>query len=296
MAALTVDGATIDVLADLGSAGANDRAPFILDRDHVDAAGSILTPTTSALAELTAETISVDGAWGATDYEGPLTVVDAGTMTVELHDPDRGYDPSNPGADSPAIGRLVQIRVDGATVWTGRITRVEHDWMAWVTTIEAEDAIAEASRQGVTVQLTRTSTAGQMVQLATAAGWWPARLLLVGTSVREREAEVFTGSLLEGLQRIALAELGGLYADSAGRLVFRGAGQGPSSTAPRATVGMEPGVPVTTIASSDDLRFVNAVYIEPEAGPSDVYRDAQSVSAFGEIALEIAAADLLLTS
>jgi hypothetical protein len=292
--ALTVDGASIAVLADLAAPGGAERLPFILDEDQLDVAGSILTPAVDALRELTAETIGVDGTWGASDYQGPLTVPEAGTMSVELYDPDRGYDPSNPQADTPAIGRLLQIRIDGTTIWAGRITRVQHDWMAFSTVIEAEDALAEASRQGVSVQLARTSTLYQMVALASAAGWYPGRFLVVGTTVRDRDAELFTGSLLEGLQRVGLAELGALYADTAGRLIFRTAGEPPASITPRATVGLEPGVPVTTIASSDDSRFVNAVYIEPAAGPTDVYRDAASVSAYGEIALEIAATDLLL--
>ena len=287
-----VDGASVEVAADLGTS----REPFVLDRDRLDAAGMILTPTLDALAELTAEVIAVDGTWGASDFTGPLTVVDAGTLTVELYDPDRGYDPGNPDLpDPPAIGRAIAIRIDGALVWSGRIVRAAHDWAELLTTLEAEDAIAEASRAGVSVQLAQGETRVQLLQLVEAAGWPSTRFVIHGALTRSRAAERFTGSLLEGLQRIQLAELGALFADPSGRLVFRSRGQGPVVTGPRMTVGLEPGTPLTTIETSNDARIVNAIYVEPlAAGPVDRFADARSVSAHGEVALEVAASDLLL--
>jgi len=222
-------------------------------------------------------------------------VVDAGTVTVQLYDPDRTYDPSNPAlADPPAVGRALQLRIDGVAIWLGRITRIEHDWAEWLTTIEAEDAIAEASRQGVTASLPQGPINAQLWVLVNAAGWASSRFAIHGALVRDREAELFTGSLLEGLQRLQLAELGALFADPIGRLVFRGRGQGPVNPSPRMTVGLEPGVPVTTIATSNDMRIVNAIYVEPHAGPVDRFADAPSVSAHGEVALEVSADDLLL--
>lgn len=287
----TIDGATIAVGLDAGSS----RAPFILDRDHLDTAGMVLTPASDALTDVAAEVIAVDGSWGATDWDGPLTVVEAGTMTVELYDPDRGYDPANPdNPDPPAIGRALAIRIDGALVWSGRLTRVAHDWDAWVTTLEAEDAIAEASRLGVTAQLSTDSVQVQLTQLVAASGWPSSRFVIHGALTRTRYGERFTGTFLEGLQRLQAAELGALFADASGRLIFRGRGQGPVVTGPRMTVGLEPGSPVTTIETSTDARFVNAVYVEPVEGPVQRFADEVSVSQYGEVALEVAASDLML--
>ncbi len=290
--AATIDGATITVGADLGPS----RAPFVLDRDTVDTAGMILTPASSALVPLEGETITVDGAWGVADLEGPVYVVDAGTMTVVLLDEDRNYDPSNPTLpDPPSVGRALAIVIDGSTIWTGRITRVVHDWAAMITTIEAEDAIAEASRMGVTVDLPHATINAQLWALVNASGWPSTRFRIVGATVRERDAERFTGSLLEGLQRLQLAELGALFAEATGVITFRTRGQGPTSVTSRATVGLEPGVGVTNIETSTDARIINAVYLEPDAGPTLRYIDPPSVSAYGEVALEVAQADLLLT-
>lgn len=105
MTTTTIDGAQIDVLADLGAI-----PPFVLDRDYLDLEGGAeLTPVEESLVSLTAEVVSIDASWGASDWMGPLTSPDTGVCTLELYDPERRYDPGNPllGQPDPDVtGRL----------------------------------------------------------------------------------------------------------------------------------------------------------------------------------------------
>lgn len=290
-----IDGASIAVLADLGP----NRAPFVLNRDHLNDPASLLTPATNALTDLTLAIVSVDAKWGATDWSGPVPVVEAGELTAVVFDPSRVLDPGNPqSTDPPAPGRSVRILIDGQSVFAGRTTAVSHRLSEQLTEIAAADAIAEASGIGIQTNVAAGPTSSQLVTLRQAAGWPAWRLRIEGEFATERYADAFDSTFLEGLQRLMGAELGALYADGVGAIVCRARGVPPNKGKPLITVGNAPYTGTAEIGTGITNRVINEVVIHPiaEGTPDLVFRDPTSIAAFGESVLEADAADLLLSA
>lgn len=295
-----IDDATIAIWADLSRPGAM-RAPFILDRDLLDDAGSTLAPVggTGTLVDWTALVIGLDAGWGATDWQGPRTFVDAGGASFDVWDPDRALDIANDElVDPPAPGRLVQLRVDGQTFQTLYTDTIGHALADGISSVGCIDVIAVASRVGVTTALPAGKTEDQVRALVAAAGWTGRVLLTGGGFVTSRAADTYTGSLMDGLQRLQEAELGVVYADALGSIYFAPRDYQPEPGA-EIMVGMSPGIATTALGTAVDRRVVNAIYITPIApeSPVMVYADpvAQTMVG-GEVAATADESDLLLTA
>lgn len=195
----------------------------------------------------------------------------------------------------PTPGRAVQIQVDGQPVWTGVTSDIRHDMETGISTIEAIDAIAEASRIGVNTPLFKGWIAYQLNSLRLGAGWPTKRWLVEGPMTTQRDAENVTGSFLEGLKVLMTAELGDLWCDRDGRIRVRLRGVSPPEAA---TIELGPGGSPGIVAMGNviDRRIVNAVYLDPEddAELGRQWKDDVSVLALGEAKFESSEDELKL--
>ena len=92
----TLDGAEVAVLIDGGR-----QTPFVLDVDQLGSSSDTdgirceLTPAIDALADVSADVITLELTWGASEWMGPLTLTEAGSAAIVFHDPERMLDPGN---------------------------------------------------------------------------------------------------------------------------------------------------------------------------------------------------------
>ena len=124
------------------------------------------------------------------------------------------------------------LQVDGVTFATLYTETIGHDMAEGITTIGCVDALAIASRVGVAITLGPRPPSTRWRQLANTAGW-AGRVIVEGAVVTDRLADNFEGNLLEGLIRLASAELGQVYATATGQIAFRGRGALPDNQAAR---------------------------------------------------------------
>jgi hypothetical protein len=283
-----LDGAEVTILADLGAG-----LPFVLDIDQLDLTGRCeLTPADDAIADVTAEVVSIDLHWGAAEWTGPLTAVAAGTATITLYDPERIYDPGRLDIAPVVPGRALRVDVDGAPIWTGRVADVTHSLGDELTTVTGTDAVAESATIGVVVDLAAGTTFAQAAQLFAAAGWPAARYRLEGSSSVKRAAEHYVGNLAAGLLRLSDAELGDLYVDRTNVIVMRARATDPMPGHDPILVG-DGGVGVVDLLTRVDRVIVNRVVIDMIDPILDrVYHDQPSESAYGVATYQAAAVDL----
>jgi len=154
---------------------------------------------------------------------------DAGTLSVELNNFAREFDPLFAG--SPFAGNIVprrdmRVSVDNVPQYVGKI----NDWnIAFepggvsVASAQASDALTLLALENVTPGTAVVQTSGERVSavLDMESVKWPedARDIAAGVSVLG--ADVFDGNALEYLQKVELSEQGLLFIGKEGELIFR---------------------------------------------------------------------------
>ncbi|MBB2914850.1 hypothetical protein FHS43_006162 [Streptosporangium becharense] len=174
---------------------------------------------------------------GSNRVESPLIKYEAGTATIELDNRDRRFDPTHLGGPYVAAGRTqlmpmrpIRIRATWAGVTYDLYRGYADDWQpSWdhptmsVTTVpcfDAFEALANNSRAAVAAVGAGETTGQRIHRILDSAGWSPIhRLISMGDSTVQ--ATTLEGEALAELQRVADSELGELYVDGAGRVVFR---------------------------------------------------------------------------
>jgi hypothetical protein len=288
-------GASVTVLVDVGRG-----VPFILGVDllgtpnDADGVACELYPSSDALVDVAADVITMALRWGSSTWFGPLTITEAGTAELVFHDPDRLLDPINRDLSAPVVpGRLMRVDVDGTPAWTGKVAAISHDLAAETSTVQGRDAIPELAAWGVSVDLAAGLVTAQADQLLLTSGWPADRWRVEGTSSVTRKAERYTGNLAEGLRRLADAELGALYVDRTGVVVFRARSETPAADVV-AQLG-DGGIGIVDLVNTVDRRIINRVVVDMgDTLPARVYQDAPSVAAYGTSSLEQLGSDLNL--
>jgi hypothetical protein len=293
----TLDGAEVAVLIDGGR-----QTPFVLDVDQLGSSSDTdgirceLTPAIDALADVSADVITLELTWGASEWMGPLTLTEAGSAAIVFHDPERMLDPGNTELAYPvAPGRLIQVAVDGTPVWTGKVATIVHDLAGQISSVQGADAIPELAAWAISVDLAAGVVSDQATALLLGSGWPHDRWRVEGSSSVTRVAERITGNLAAGLRRLADAELGAVFVDRTGVVVFRCRSEEPPG-AIVATLG-DRAIGVVNLANTVDRRLINTVVIDmAEVEPiARTYTDDPSIQAYGTSSLSVAAADLGLT-
>jgi hypothetical protein len=283
----TIDGATVAVQLDVG------EPPFILDRDHLDGAGSELTPLAEAYSDITCEILFAEWIRGAAVANGILTDTQTGRAEFTFADPERVLDPLNPSAARVRLGAYGRVLVDGEPAFTGLLAAATHDLGELTSTVVLLDAFSRLHQQSVSIAWAAGTTVAQIDALLDAIGWPADERAIYGAPATTRLAETFVGTAFEALERLRDAELGDLWIDGAGRLAFRSRNFEPPSEI-RATIGCGGILLETVITEARRIGLINHVLVDMEDPTADrQWQDSASVGLNGRRTYRSAEADLL---
>ncbi|MEU4578922.1 hypothetical protein [Nonomuraea sp. NPDC023979] len=248
---------------------------------------------------------------GSSRVESPVIRYEAGTGTAYLNNSDRRFDPTNLSGPYVAGGksqvqpmRPIRFRCTWAGVtyhlFRGFVDVWDVDWVADVyseVTVTATDGfkvLANKKRAATMItvdgkQVPQTYGEGEnagarVTRILDSAGWPLAdRLIAVGDS--PMQATTLEGDALSELQSVADSEIGELYIDGQGRVVFRNRRAihtETRSTTVQATFGSSPTArtPAQTKLSSDDATLYNEVLATREGGETQTVGDAASQDEF----------------
>lgn len=238
--------------------------------------------------------------YGSTRMDGPIIRYEAGTATITLDNSDGRFDPANTSGPYTSGGVTqvtpmcaVRIRATWDTViydlWRGFLDEVTLDYPD-----QAPDyATAKfACSDALTVLASYDRTAGGSVgagedsgarvsRILDSAGW-PAADRIIATGDTTLQATTLEGKVLEELQLVADSELGELYADTAGHIVFRNRHallEDDRSINSQVTLGDGGGseLPYTAVVPSyDKAQLANLVQVSRAGGTPQTASDSAS--------------------
>jgi ribosomal protein L14 len=230
--------------------------------------------------DITERVVSVSTRRGATRADGPILRYESGTATILLNNHDRRFDPTNLGGPYVVAGvsqvepmRAVRIRAewDGVTypIWRGYADAWQVDYQGptgSTVTLTASDAFSVfASYDRVaSVPVGAGELSGARIGRVLTSAGWPTedRVIAAGDStMQETDLE---GNALSELQLVAESEIGELYVDASGRVVFRNR---------RAVLTEARSSAVQTVFGNDESSLVEVPYAD--VGLS---YDAQSIT------------------
>lgn len=282
----TIGGAEIAIQIDLGI------TPFILDRDELDRLGSILTPADEALHDLTCEVIEGKWQWGAAEPAGVLTDVITGKASITLFDPERDLDPLNDASTANlTIGALARILVDGVPAFTGNLSAASYSQASLLATLELLDGLAILHGTAVSIAWTAGTTTEQGEALLDQIGWPDDKRLQLGATFTNRKAETFVGTAFEAMARLRNAELGDLWIDGSGRLIFR-ARSYPRPSEIRAEIGCDGAALADLTSGIARVGIINQVLVDMDPGTDRIREDAASIGTHGRRSFRSTEAEL----
>lgn len=225
----------------------------------------------------------------------------SGTATIELLDLDGDWNPNN--TSSPYFGELKagrQLRVSAsyqsvdAFLFSGYITnyqwRFSPEFAANIVTISASDGFRILDQGTLTTVAGSADgdTTGQRVTQILDEALWPASLRDVtsdGVTVQANPAD--RRSPLAAAQQVEQTELGALFVDTAGRVVFRSRAQQALAATTTPTVFTDDPNPVGPVVRYtnvevrlDDEEIVNLVTAERIGGAVQQVDNAASIQEF----------------
>lgn len=258
--------------------------------------------------------------------ESPIVSYETGTCSMVLDNADRRFDPSHLGGPYVVGGvsqvtamRAIRIRAE----WAGTVYELfqgsADDWdVQWSdpdyseTTLTGSDAfkiLSGIDRPAVPAIGAGETTGARINRILDSAGW-PAADRQVATGDSTVQETTLGGDVLAELQLTAASEIGELYIDGGGRLVFRNRNallnEARSNTS-QATFGDDGAeLPYTGLkVTSDDTTFYDEVRVtRRSAGEGDepveqMVQDGAAIALFyrrtyrpGEVILETDAAVL----
>ena len=174
---------------------------------------------------------------GATDASGPYPRFESGTATITFNDPDRRFDPLNLAGPYVAAGvtqvepmRAVRIRVEhnGVTypVWRGFTDQwsIAYDGSevarAQVTCFDALQVFAGQDRGAISAVGAGETSGARIARILNNVGW-PAADRVLAAGVELVQATTMAGPALTEMLLVTDTELGELWMDAQGRVVFR---------------------------------------------------------------------------
>jgi hypothetical protein len=187
--------------------------------------------------DITEWVVSVSTRRGATRADGPILRYEAGTATILCKNHDRRFDPTNLAGPYVVAGvsqvepmRAVRIRAewDGVTypLWRGYADAWQVDYQGptgSTVTLTASDAFsvfASYDRPASTPVGGSELSGARIHRVLTSAGW-PTEDRLIAAGDSTMQATDLEGNALSELQLVAESEIGELYVDASGRVVFR---------------------------------------------------------------------------
>jgi hypothetical protein len=266
-------------------------------------AGNVLGPTADGWHPLTPNVISAAWRIGATHADGgPLTRMNPGAGVVDVWDPHRTYDPGNPlGPFRGRVGPPAPLRIvatdDAGTQYPQFVgTVASSTWGDGVTTFEATDAMSDLAAydppEGADVGAGETSGA-RVQRILTEAGYRHPVALSAGT-VTVQGTGGLAQTALTSLYLVTDSELGALYVDRAGTLVYRDRTAWALRRPALYAIGPAdfPGILTATRSGASGDGVANIIGAASAGNAESVVMNAQSVARWGQ--RRYARRDLLL--
>ena len=237
------------VFIDIGDVHAADPAPTaVWDQSRWDDPAALWAGTMPAWVEISCRVRAVQIDRGR---RGVLDIFEPGRATVTVANPD-GWASWSPDSPGPlAVGAWLRIRADDQVLFTGSILRVLDAYtpagelaaeLVCVDPLARLGQLELAPRAPVGAGDTAAQRIGRVLDEARVAAELrdldPGGPVLTATDLK--------GSMADQAQRAAATAGGHLYADRAGRIVYRDAGwlrTDPRATAVQAVISNEPYVP-----------------------------------------------------
>lgn len=238
---------------------------------------------------------------GASQGNGVGTRYEAGTCTIELHNGDRRFDPTNlagPYVSGGVSSLLPMVRVRITATWAGVAYRLwsgfADSWTpdfsdpSWsIVTLQATDAFKvfnSINRAAEASQGAGEASGGRIKRILDDIGW-DANDRVIATGDSTLQATTLADNPLTEMLLVQDSELGELYMDADGNLVFRNrraALLDPRSNASQVTFG-DGGLAATgeipytqTAITNDDSTMANQVSIANAGGTAQVAQDVVS--------------------
>ncbi len=246
-------------------------------------------------------TVPLSTSRGSNRVQSPIVRYQAGTGTVRLKNSDRRFDPTNLAGPYVSGGksqvtpmRPVRIRATWNAVtyevWRGFADMWDVEWFDpnySVTTVQASDGfkvLTNRRRAAVAPVGAGEDTGARVTRILNSAGW-PAGDRVIATGDSTLQATDLEGDALSELQAAAESEIGELYIDGAGRVVFRNRSAlllEARSTTVQATFGDPPTVvaPFETKLNTDDATLWNEIRAQRVGGVEQVAGDTASQAEF----------------
>ncbi|MGH9250585.1 MAG: hypothetical protein ACRD0W_13835 [Acidimicrobiales bacterium] len=171
---------------------------------------------------------------GVNEGGTPVLRYEAGTGTATLNNSDRRFDPTNLAGPYVQAGvsqiepmRIFRLRAN----WGGATFNIAHAFIDWrfgydgpthsLATLELSDAfeILDIDRAGVSAVGAGELSGSRIQRILTSAGWEGGRQVAAGNTTLQ--ATTLDGAALNEAQLVTDTELGELYVDGAGTIVFR---------------------------------------------------------------------------
>jgi hypothetical protein len=174
---------------------------------------------------------------GASRGDDPTLRFDAGTLSVDLNDGDRRFDPENlagPYVSAGVTQLTPMIRIRARAVWNGVTYPLFYgysdDWVpnydgnSWtVTTLTATDAnklFAATNRDPVTPVGAGDNSGARVIRILTAYGW-PSTNWSISGGDTTLQATDLGGNMLSELQLVQDSEQGQFFVNASGKPTFR---------------------------------------------------------------------------
>jgi hypothetical protein len=254
---------------------------------------------------------------GSSRVQSPVIRYNPGKATVRLNNTDRRFDPTNLSGPYVSAGktqvqpmRPIRVRCTWSAVtydlFRGFADQWDVNWLAnpggssqgySVTVVPATDGfkylqnkkrpatIVVINGQPVTQTYGEGELSGARVTRILDSAGWPVADRVIATGNSPMQATPLSGDALSELQNVADSEIGELYIDGQGRVVFRNR-QAIHTDSRSTTVQATFGNPSTSIApfetklSSDDATLYNEVLATREGGDTQTASDTASQTEF----------------
>lgn len=234
---------------------------------------------------------------GASRIESPIIRYEAGTASARLNNTDRRFDPTN--TSGPYVGggkslvtpmKPIRIRADWNSVtydvFRGFVDQWDVDHVAdvysevEVTVTDGFKILRNRRRPAVTPVGAGENTGARITRILNSAGW-PASDRVIATGNSTLQATDLEGVALDELQSAVESEIGELYIDASGRVVFRNrqaALMETRSNTVQATFGQTVGVaaPVQAKVVTDDVTMWNEIKAKRAGGTELIVGDEAS--------------------
>lgn len=256
--------------------------------------------------DITAYVLSGSITRGSSRVDSPVVQYEAGTCSLVLDNSDRRFDDTHLSGPYVSGGASLVTPMRAVRIWAqwdnvrydlfrgfADMWDITWDGPAWSTaTLTATDALkllANVRRGAVAATGAGDDTGARVDRILDSAAWPDADRALDAGDVT-LQATTLEGDALTELRLAVDSELGELYVDGAGKLVFRrrsAVTADQRSAITQATFDDGSGLPYDQLSSSgDDATLYNRVRVTREGGVEQVASDASSIATWFERTFE----------